>query len=161
MKRTIFTFLILMLILAACAPGELTVLEAWARPGLAGNNSAVYFVVDNPGEEDTLLKAATTAAETVEIHMTMAVEGDAAEHSAEHTTEGSEMGEMPEGQVMTMVKQDNVPIPRGQKVNFQPGGVHVMLISLTADLVEGDTIEVTLTFEKAGEITLQVPVEVK
>jgi copper(I)-binding protein len=165
MKRTIFLFVVLMLVLAACGPSELTVSEAWARPGLAGNNSAIYFVVQNPGEDDTLLSVASNVAGAVEMHMTMAVEGDTAEHNMDHSMEGSDMGTlpegqaMPEGQVMTMVKQENVPVPGGDKVAFEPGGLHIMLLGLNSDLVVGDTIEVTLTFEKAGAITLQVPVE--
>ncbi len=159
MKRTIFLFAVLMLVLAACGPSELTVSEAWARPGLAGNNSAIYFVVQNPGDDDTLLSVASDVAGAVEMHMTMAVEGDATVEHNMDSMSGSDMGTMPQGQVMTMVKQENVPVPGGEKVSFQPGGLHVMLLGLNSDLVVGDTIEVTLTFEKAGAITLQVPVE--
>ena len=155
MKRNLFLFAVFMLVLAACGPGQLTVSDAWARPALAGNNGAIYFVIQNPGAEDTLLRVATDAAGTVEMHMTMMVEGDAMEHDMS----GSETGTLPEAQVMRMVQQENVPVPGGEKVEFAPGGLHVMLIGLNADLVVGDTIEVTLTFEIAGEITLQVPVE--
>jgi copper(I)-binding protein len=162
MKRTIFLFAIFMLTLAACTPGGLTVTDAWARPGLAGNNSAIYFVVDNPGADDTLLSAASDAAGEVQMHMTMMV-GDSAEHSMEHdmdhSMEGSNTGTLPDAQVMRMVQQENVPVPGGEKVSFQPGGLHIMLLGLNSDLAAGDTIEVTLTFEKAGTITLQVPVE--
>ena len=112
-----------------------------------------------PGDDDTLLSVASDVAGAVEMHMTMAVEGDTMEHNMDHSMEGSDMGTMPQGQVMTMVKQENVPVPGGEKVSFQPGGLHVMLLGLNSDLVVGDTIEVTLTFEKAGAITLQVPVE--
>ena len=159
MKRIIFLFPIFLLVLAACTPGQLTVTEAWARPGLAGDNSALYFVEDNPGADDTLLSVTSRAAGDVQMHMTMAVEGDSMEHNMDHSMEGSDMSNMPAGQTMTMVQQENVPIPGGEKVTFQPGGLHVMLLGLTADLSEGDTIEVTLNFEKAGAITLQVPVE--
>ncbi|HLF90522.1 MAG TPA: copper chaperone PCu(A)C [Anaerolineales bacterium] len=140
--------LTLLLILSACERGELTVKDAWARPTLAGNNSAVYFVIDNPtGENDTLLNVTTNAAGVAEMHMTMAVEG-------EHDMEG-----MPQGEVMTMVKQENVPIPSRGEVAFAPGGLHVMLVGVNSDLAVGDTIELTLTLEKAGTMTLQVPVE--
>ena len=158
-KRTSFLFIVFMFLLAACGPRELTVSNAWARPALAGNNGAVYFVIQNPGADDTLLSAAADAAGTVEMHMTMMVEGDTMEHEMDHSMSGSDAGTVPEAQVMRMVKQENVPVPAGEKVEFAPGGLHVMLIGLNADLVVGDTIEVTLSFEKAGEITLQVPVK--
>ena len=143
--------LTLLLILSACSRGELTVKDAWARPALAGNNSAIYFVIENSGEADTLLSAATDAATTVEMHMSMAVEE---EQNTEHNMEG-----MSQGEVMTMVRQENVSIPRRGEVTFAPGGLHVMLVGVSSDLAVDDTIELTLTFEKAGTMTLQVPVE--
>ena len=88
------------------------------------------------------------------MHMTMAVEG---EHDMGRDMAGS-ASSVPLGEVMTMVQQENVPVPGGGKVTFEPGGLHVMLVGLNSDLVVGDTIEFTLTFEKAGEITIQVPV---
>lgn len=155
MKRT-FLYLILFFLLTACAPRQLTVSDAWARPSLAGNNSALYFVIQNPGEDDTLLGVATKVAGTAEMHKTMSVESD---HNMDHSMSGSDMGTMPAGEVMTMVKQETVLVLGGEKVSFEPGGLHVMLVGLNSDLAVGDTIEVTFTFEKAGEITLQVPVE--
>jgi copper(I)-binding protein len=155
MKKTphFFLFLTLALIVTACGGGDLTVKDAWARPALADNNSAIYFVIDNPtGENDTLLQVASNASGIAEMHMTMAVEGET--NHAEHNMET-----MPQGEVMTMVKQENVPVPSRGEVAFAPGGLHVMLIGLNADLVAGDTIELTLTFEKAGTMTLQVPIE--
>ncbi|MER3484909.1 MAG: hypothetical protein C4345_01930, partial [Chloroflexota bacterium] len=40
----------------------------------------------------------------------------------------------------------------------KPGGYHIMLIGLTRDLKAGDRYELTLQFEKAGEVTLTVDV---
>ena len=62
------------------------------------------------------------------------------------------------GAVMTMVQQENVPVAAGSQVTFEPGGLHVMLIGLTEDLKPGASFKVTLHFEKAGTITLDVPV---
>lgn len=71
-------------------------------------------------------------------------------------------------QVHEMVMQDNVmkmrevagglPIPAGQTVELKPGGYHVMFMDMTAPLVEGETVDVTLKFEKAGEVTIGMPV---
>jgi periplasmic copper chaperone A len=41
---------------------------------------------------------------------------------------------------------------------FQPGGLHVMLLDLKAPLKEGEHFPVTLTFEKAGQVTISVAV---
>jgi hypothetical protein len=44
--------------------------------------------------------------------------------------------------------------PRGKKVAFKPGGLHLMFIGLNKAVAEGDAVEVTLTFEKAGKVTV-------
>ena len=75
----------------------------------------------------------------------------------ENAMETSMMAGM-EGGVMMMVQQENVPVSAESQVEFKPGGLHVMLIGLKQDLNPGDTFAVTLNFENAGEITLDVPV---
>ena len=39
------------------------------------------------------------------------------------------------------------------------GGDHVMLMGLNDGLDAGETVKITLTFEKAGEIVVDVPVD--
>ena len=41
---------------------------------------------------------------------------------------------------------------------MKPGGAHIMLMGLTGPLKEGDTISVTLDFEKAGDVTVEAKV---
>jgi copper(I)-binding protein len=43
-------------------------------------------------------------------------------------------------------------------LELAPGGLHIMLIGLTAPLEAGSTIDLVLTFEKAGEVALTIPV---
>ncbi|MBN2387933.1 MAG: copper chaperone PCu(A)C [Anaerolineales bacterium] len=134
MKRMVVP--ILVLFLAACQPtAGLTVLDPWARPGLTGGNGGVFFVITNGGEADTLRAATSEVAEAVEIHMTVM-----------------------DGDLMQMQPQESVLVPAGGRVDFQPGGLHVMLIGLKEDLGEADVFELVLTFEQAGEIVLQVEV---
>jgi len=88
------------------------------------------------------------------------------EHHDEHHPDGetsaktmeTSMGMGLEGGVMTMVQQENVPVAAQSQVEFKPGGLHVMLIGLSQDLNPGDTFAIRLNFEKAGQITLDVPV---
>lgn len=136
--RFTLAFAVFAMLLAACGAsgsGELQVNDVWARPGLAGGNSAIYFVIDNPGPADSLLSASSEVAEAVELHQTVMQDGN-----------------------MQMAHQMNVPVPIGETV-FQPGGLHVMLIGLKGDLKAGDTFTVTLVFETAGERTLTVTVK--
>lgn len=145
--------------------GQIEVSGAWARPALAGGNGAVYFVIENgSGSDDVLLSARTQAAEVVELHDVVMVEmsggDDEMGSSGEDNESGGGMsgeGEMGGG-AMQMVKQENVPVPAGGQVVFQPGSFHVMLIGLTDDLMTGESITLTLVFEQAGEITLTLPV---
>lgn len=160
MKKIQLSLIILITFLVtACGSGELAVNDAWARPALAGQTGAVYFVIDNPGEADTLLSVRTDASASTEMHMSMMVSNDSSDQNMDSMSDSS-MGDM-SGEVMTMVQQDNVPVPAKGKVAFEPGGLHVMLLGLKDNLVEGQTIEVTLNFEKAGPITVQVPVTQK
>lgn len=123
--------------LIACAPadGQLQVTDIWARPGLAGGNSAVYFVITNDtAGTDTLVSASSDVASAVEMHMTTMQDGN-----------------------MQMMPQLEVPIQAG-KTEFQPGGLHVMLIGLNQDLNPGDKFMLMLDFAAAGALPLEVTV---
>jgi len=49
-------------------------------------------------------------------------------------------------------------INQGEQVVMQPGGIHVMLGGLTAEYKIGDTLRLTLTFARAGQISIAAPV---
>ena len=126
--------------LAGCSgsSGSIKVSDAWARPSMGMDRAgAAYLVIENTGsEDDVLLGAASDAAATVEIH---------------ETTAGSDG-------MMTMSPIDSLPIAAGETVRLEPGGYHIMLIELTGELVVGESIEITLSFESAGEVTVSAEV---
>lgn len=139
---------LLVLLLAACggdAPQEpvIEIEEAWARAALLPSDasstaatSAVYMTIRNRGREsDHLVNAASDVAEIVELHTTETRNG------------------------MTMMSRvDNMEVPGRKKVDLKPGGLHVMLIRLVKDLKPGDTVTVTLEFEKTGLVVVEAPV---
>src|SRR5512134_735990 len=135
MKRVAVLILSAALLLSACGAKEgIEVSDAWARAATQGTNSAIYFVVQNHNAEmDELIGAASNVADAVEVHL-------------------SKM----EGDVMTMSRMESVPLETSVKVEFMPGGLHVMLIGLKQDLKVGDEIEVTLQFKNSPDITLKV-----
>ena len=84
---------------------------------------------------DRLLGGSTPVAERFELH-TMAMQGD----------------------VMQMRQLDKVDLPAGQKVELKPGGLHVMFIGLKQPLTVGSKVPVTLRFERAGEVKIEMAV---
>lgn len=113
--------------------GDLSFEGAFSRATLPNAPVAgAFLTITNSGPDDRLIGAQTTAAGRVEIHeMTM------------------------EGDVMKMRPlAEGLALPAGETVELAPGGYHLMLMDLAAPLVEGQTAEITLTFENSGEITL-------
>jgi len=61
--------------------------------------------------------------------------------------------------VMQMRPVAAVKVPHGQLVTFGPGGLHVMLMGLKQPLKQGDSFPLTLTFTKAGDVTVNAMVQ--
>jgi protein SCO1/2 len=131
------------LLLASAASGQtgeagLRVEEPWARraPMMEkkdGSNGAVYAMLVNAGKTaDALIGAASDAAGAVEVHETY-----------------SDMGMM----MMRPVKR--LALPAGGRVELKPGGYHLMLLNLKRELKAGETLRVTLDFEKAGKLPVE------
>jgi hypothetical protein len=59
---------------------------------------------------------------------------------------------------MTMQPVDSIELPAGEAVELKPGGYHIMLLDLVKPLEVGQSIDVTLTFDKAGEKTVTAEV---
>ncbi|MFT4074745.1 MAG: copper chaperone PCu(A)C [Asticcacaulis sp.] len=108
------------------------------RAALGNNpNTAAYVTITNKGNtDDRLISASCNCATTTTLH-TMTMNGST-----------MEMAEAKDGFV----------IRSGDTLVFAPGGNHIMLENLTQRPKAGDTVDVTLVFEKAGPITLSMPV---
>lgn len=121
---------------AVAAPIDIN--DAYARATPPGAPvGAVYFELRNQDTaNDRLLSAESPVAERTEVHT--------------HTMEDG---------VARMHEVPAVELPPGATVAFQPGGYHIMLIELKAALVEGETLPLTLVFERAGEVSLTVPIK--
>lgn len=118
---------------------SITVEQPWARatPGGA-KTGAVYMTLDNKsGTADRLTGVSSDVADKLQIHE-MKVENGV-----------MKMREIAGG----------LPIPAGGSVALKPGSYHVMLIGLKKPLTVGEKFPLTLTFEKAGNISVTVPVQ--
>lgn len=109
--------------------GELTVTGAWARTTPPGAKmGAIYLVIDNGSKKsDRLLKLRTSVATSAEVHRTEVVDG-----------------------IARMREVAVLHIDAGERIEFKPGGYHVMLSGLYKAMVEGQTFELELVFEGAG-----------
>ncbi len=145
------------------AAGEITFAGQWARTSpMMATMGAAYVTITSP-TDDKLLGASVdkTVAATVEVHETYTIEpstestmmGSATTMMGSNTTTvgapGGEMGMRPVESIM---------LPAGTAVEMKPGGYHIMLIDLVKPLEVGTSLKLTLTFEKAGAVTIDVPV---
>ncbi len=152
LRRTRLTLVVVasVALLAACSSAAappsaaVSVTDAWARSSSAtASAAAAYATITNAGATaDALVGASSPAAATVEVHETVAMGSPAA-------SSGGMMGMRPIARV---------EIPAGGSLQLKPGSYHIMLIGLVKDLAVGDTIELTLRFEKTGPITVKAQV---
>ena len=123
---------------AEAPAGRLEVRDAWASPTPGGVNvSAGYLtIVKGAGDADRLVSASSPRAGRVELHE-MAMAGD----------------------VMQMRPAGALDIAAGAQVELAPGGLHLMFYEIATPFAEGETIPVTLTFERAGAVDVALPVQ--
>ncbi|AJY44464.1 DUF1775 domain-containing protein [Martelella endophytica] len=118
--------------------GDLDITGAFARATLPGAPvGGGFLTITNKGEtNDRLVAASSDAAGDLQLH-NMRMDGD----------------------VMKMYQMtDGVPVPAHESVTLAPGGMHVMFMQLNGPMVEGSTVDVELTFEKAGTVIVPFPV---
>ena len=96
-----------------------------------------FVTIENKGKAaDALVGASSPVAKSVEIH-TMAMDGN----------------------VMKMREVGRIEIKAGERIEMKPGdGYHLMLMGLKQPLKSGDSIPMTLVFEKAGKTEVQLMV---
>lgn len=119
--------------------GDLTLNHPWTRatPPNAKAGGGFVEIVNSGTEADRLLAANSGAAAKVEIHEMAVNDG-----------------------VMTMRPvEGGLEIPAGETVALKPGGYHIMFMGLNEAFVEGTRIPVVLTFEKAGEVAVELAVD--
>jgi copper(I)-binding protein len=118
--------------------GDIMVMNAVATESLTpvAKTGAVYLSIMNHGASDDVLVSVTPPA---------------AEHAAVHKT-------TMENDVMKMSEVERLAIPAGSTVDLKPAATHLMLTGLKAPLKEGEIVSLTLAFEKAGEMKIDVPV---
>lgn len=130
MRRFVLLFLV---IAAGCTGGDspgVSVDDAWARPVPPTAPNAAFFatLINSSETDETLVSASSDACRVIELHESAMTDG-----------------------VMSMQQvAGGILVPASQSVLLQPGGLHVMCIDKTMDFIEGEGIELTLTFSGGG-----------
>ena len=135
MNRRLF-LAVALLPFGARAQSTITLETPWTRAAGAGGQGAGFITIRNAGGADRLLSASTPAAGRTELH-TMLRDGD----------------------VMRMRQVEAIAVPASGAVTLAPGGLHIMLIGLTRPLAVGESVPITLVFEHAGPVTVNLAVQ--
>ena len=118
--------------------GDLVIHHPWSRQSpMSASVAAGFMTITNTGkQDDRLVKASSEISPVVQIHdMTM------------------------EGDVMKMVElPDGLVIPAGATVKLKPKSLHIMFMDVKQQPGEGTSFTGTLTFEKAGMVTIDYEV---
>lgn len=145
MKRIAWFLLLTSLFLtAACGAGageDAIVVEAiWGRPlpNMAQNGAFYMTITNNTDQDDVLQSVRTEACGVVELHWSSV------------NDEGVMQMRPVEGQIL--------PIRSGQTVALVPNGLHIMCMNVPQPFETGETIPLTLVFERAGEMAVNAEI---
>ena len=118
--------------------GDLQIRHPWSRATAPGAKVAVgYMEIRNNGRQpDRLVAASTEVAQRVEMHITQR-----------------------DGEVMRMRQVKAFEIPARERFTLAPVGPHLMLVDIVRPLKKGERIPVTLRFERAGELRIELEVQ--
>ena len=124
--------------------------KVWARTSpMETSLGAVYMsIASKDGDELTDVSVDPSIAAMAQIHEMVMATAD---------TSMSMTSDAPSGE-MVMQEVDSVVIDAGGAVDLKPGSYHIMLLELVAPLELGAKFDVTLTFSKAGKITVTAEV---
>jgi len=122
--------------------GDILIKDPYARSATKMSKSGAAFMVimNHTDQDDRVISARSDVAKRVELHT--------------HIDAGNG--------VMQMRKvEGGFPVEAGGMRSLQRGGDHVMLMGLNKPLNHGDIVTITLVFEKAGEMSIEVPVDLE
>jgi copper(I)-binding protein len=122
--------------------GGIMVDDPYARSATAASTTGAAFmmIMNHSGQDDRLIDAKSDVAMRVELHT--------------HT-------ENAQGVMQMIHVAEGFELPDGGMIAMQRGGHHVMFMGLKAPMVQGEMIPLTLVFEKAGEMQIEVPVDLE
>ncbi|WP_380057234.1 copper chaperone PCu(A)C [Falsihalocynthiibacter sp. SS001] len=125
--------------LAVPAFADIEIHDAYARSATkVAKTGAAFFHIMNTGEADRLVGVSSDAAPRVELHT----------HK-----------DMGDGVMKMMHVEEGFSIPADGMHALERGGDHVMFMGLPKGFEDGETVSITLHFEKAGDVAVDIPVD--
>lgn len=125
--------------LHAQAQANVSVKDAWVRATVPQQKASGAFMQLQATRDSKLVSVSSPLTPNVELHE-MAMQGD----------------------VMRMRQVTTLDLPAGKLVELKPGGYHLMLLNLKAQMKEGDAVPFTLVFEgkdgKRETVEIKAPV---
>lgn len=108
-----------------------------SRPGAP--TGGAYMVIENHSDtDDRLVSASAPVAQMVQVHANI-IDDDGVAHMVEH--------------------EHGIALPAGGSITLERGGDHVMFMGITEPFEDGLLIPLTLHFEVAGDLLVEVPVD--
>jgi copper(I)-binding protein len=130
-------FAVIALLAAGAAhAGEITITDPYARSANP-RSGAAFMHIENVGPADRLIAARGDVAKRIELHTHIMEDGVARMREVE----------------------GGIEIPADGMVMLQRGGLHVMMMGIETPLKQGDSFPLTLVFEQAGEVEVEVTVD--
>jgi periplasmic copper chaperone A len=120
---------------ATTAAGPMVTNLTASLPPSGATVAGGYLTITGGAEADRLVGAASPVAARMELHEMAMVDN-----------------------MMTMRPVPAIDVPAGGTVELKRGGLHLMFIDLKQPLSDGQLVPVTLTFEKAGPMEVQLKV---
>jgi periplasmic copper chaperone A len=123
----------LLALCASAAWGQVEIDKPWIRATAPGAKVAAGYmtIVNTAAQPDRLVGGVSAVAAKVETHV-----------------------HIRDGEILRMREVQGYDIPAKGRFELRPGGAHLMLVDIRQPLKEGDSVPVTLKFERAGEVTV-------
>jgi copper(I)-binding protein len=121
---------------------DIMVEDAYARSSsMSAKTGAAFMMIHNHGAtDDRLIGAASPAAKMVQLHT--------------HEEDAN-------GVMKMMHVEEGFALPADGMIKMQRGGHHIMFMGITEPFEQGKMLPLTLTFEKAGQVEIEVPVDLE
>ena len=118
--------------------GEVHLHDAWVKSAESGMSAAFGLIENHTDQDVVVISASSPASESIELHET-ALNAD--------------------GQMVMRELEGGFVIPAHGQYLLEPGGNHLMLMSLTGPLLAGDVVEFTLTLDDGSTIVFEAPIK--